>query len=85
MHQAPKTTGQTQIVNALGALLVLEDLFGEADAMDAKPNPELAAGAVGMDVEDDAADGGMIVDDDGTPNNIGTLCVFLPNPRLEKQ
>ena len=53
--------------------------------MDAEPNSELAAGGTGMDVEDDAADGGMIVDDDGAANNIGTLCVFLPNPRLEKQ
>ena len=43
-------------------------------ATDAEPGSGLAAGVMGMDVEDDAADGGMIVDDDGASNNnIGTL------------
>ena len=43
-------------------------------AIDAEPGSGLAAGVMGMDVEDDAADGGMIVDDDGASNNnIGTL------------
>ncbi|KAF8491749.1 P-loop containing nucleoside triphosphate hydrolase protein [Russula emetica] len=73
-----ETTGQAQIVNALGVPFVLEGLFGEADAeaIDAVPGSELAADAMGMDVEDDAeraaatADGGMIIDDDGAPNNI---------------
>jgi hypothetical protein len=73
-------------VNALGAPFVLEGLFGEADAeaIDAEPDSGLAADAMGMDVEDDAegaagtADGGMIVDDDGAANNIGTLCVSHP-------
>ena len=46
--------------------------------MDAEPDLGLAAGAMGMDVEDDTADGGMIVDDDGAANIIGTLCVFHP-------
>jgi hypothetical protein len=66
-------------VNALSAPFVLEGLFGEADAeaMDAEPDSELAADAMGMDVEDDA-EGGMIVDDDGAANNIGTVCVFHP-------
>ena len=75
-----ETTGQTQIVNALGTSFVLEGLFGEADAeaIDAEPDSELAAGAMGMDVEDDAADGGMVVDDDSAVSNIGTLCVFHP-------
>ena len=74
-------------MNILGTPFALEDLFGEADAeaMDAEPNSELAGGGTGMGVEDDVADGGMIVDDDSAANNIGTLCVFLPNPRLEKQ
>jgi hypothetical protein len=79
-------------VNALGVPFVLECPFGEADAeaIDAEPDSELAADAMGMDVEDDAegatstADGGMIVDDDDAVNNIGTLCVFHPTyPRLE--
>jgi hypothetical protein len=74
-------------VNALGVPFVLEGLFGEADAeaIDAEqPDSELAANAMGMDVEDDTegaaatADGGMIVDDDGAANNIGTPCVFQP-------
>ena len=81
-----ETTGQAQIVNALGVPFVLEGLFGEADAeaIDAEPDSELAAEAMGMDVEDDAegatatGDGGMIVDDDGVANNIGTSCVFHP-------
>jgi nuclear GTP-binding protein len=80
-----ETTGQAQIVNALGVPFALEGLFGEVDAeaMDAKPDLELAADAMGMDVEDDAkgaaaiADSGMIVDDDdAAANNVGTLCVF---------
>jgi hypothetical protein len=79
-----ETTGRSQIVNALSTPFVLEGLFGEADAeaMDTEPESELAADAMGMDVEDDAegagttANGGMIVDDDA--NNIGTLCVFHP-------
>ncbi len=79
-------------MNALGAPFVLDGLFGEADAeaMDAEPDSELAADTMGMDVEGDTAgaaataDGGMIVDDDGASNNIGTMCVFHSNlPRLE--
>ncbi|KAF8502890.1 hypothetical protein F5888DRAFT_1868237 [Russula emetica] len=80
---APGTemTGQAQIVNAPGAPFVLEGLLGEADAeaMDAEPDSESGADAIGMDVENDAegaaviADGGMIVDNDDTANNIGTL------------
>ena len=79
-------------MGALGAPFVLEGLFGEADAdaIDAEPDSELAADAMGMDVEDNAegaaaiADGGMIVDDDGAANTVGTLCVFHPTyPRLE--
>jgi nuclear GTP-binding protein len=82
-----ETTGQAQIVGALGMPFVLEGLFGEADAvlaMDTEPNLEPAADAMGMDVEDDAAtaDGGMIVDDDVDGENntsIGSLCVFHPS------
>ena len=59
-------TGQAQIVNALGVPLVLEGLFGEADAgailMDAEPNSELAADTMGMDVEDDAKGAAAITD-----------------------
>jgi nuclear GTP-binding protein len=88
-----ETTGQAQIVNALGVPFVLEGLFGEADAeaIDAEHDSELAADAMGMDVEDDAegatatGDGGMLVDDDSTANNIGTLCVFQPTYPLSKQ
>lgn len=85
-------TGQAQIVNAPGAPFVLEGLLGEADAeaMDAEPDSESGADAIGMDVENDAegaaaiADSGMIVDNDDTANNIGTLCVLHPTyPRLE--
>ena len=85
-----KTTGQAQIVNALGASFVLEGPFGDADAdaIDAEPSSELAGDAMGMDVEDEVegvaatADGGMIVDDDGSANNI--VCVFQPTyPHLE--
>jgi hypothetical protein len=81
-------------VNALGVPFVLEGLFGEADAeaIDAVPDSELAADAMGMDVEDDAegaaatADGGMIIDDDGAAHNIGTLCAFHPTyPRLNSE
>jgi nuclear GTP-binding protein len=80
-----ETTGQAQIVDALSAPFVLEGLFGEADAeaMDTEPESELAADAMGMDVEDDAegaaatADGGMIVDDNAA-NSMGTLCVIHP-------
>ena len=87
-----ETTGQAQIVNALGVPFVLEGLFGEADAeaIDVEPNSELAADPMGMDVEDDAegaamtGDSGMIVDDDGAANNIGSVCVFQPTyPPLE--
>jgi nuclear GTP-binding protein len=91
-----ETTGQAQIVSTLGVPFVLEGLFGEADAeaMDAEPEPEPVADAMGMDVENDAegaagatgataADGGMIIDDD-TAQNINTLCVFHPSlSRLE--
>ncbi|KAI0274481.1 P-loop containing nucleoside triphosphate hydrolase protein [Russula aff. rugulosa BPL654] len=85
-----ETTGQSQIVNALGTPFVLEGLFGEADAeaMDTEPESELAADAMGMEVEDDAegatttADGGMIVDDDA--NNIGTLTTSGPAADLEE-
>jgi len=85
-----ETTGQAQIVNALGVPFVLEGLFGEADAeaINAEPDSELAADRMGMDVEDEVegvaatADGGMIVDDDGSANNI--VCVFQPTyPHLE--
>ncbi|KAF8494719.1 hypothetical protein F5888DRAFT_1846254 [Russula emetica] len=74
-------TGQARIVNAPGAPFVLEGLLGEADAeaMDAEPDSESGADAISMDVENNAegaaaiADGGMIVDNDDTANNIGTL------------
>ncbi|KAH9979529.1 P-loop containing nucleoside triphosphate hydrolase protein [Lactifluus volemus] len=62
-----ETTGNAQIVNALGAPFVLEGLFGEADAaaMDAEPEPEGSFTSVGMDVEDEiAADGSMVIDED---------------------
>jgi hypothetical protein len=80
-------------VNALGVPFVLEGLFGEADAeaINAEPDSELAADGMGMDVEDEAegvtatADGGMIVDDDGSANNVGTLCVFQPTYPVSKQ
>ena len=77
-----ETTGQTQCVNILGTPFALEGLFGEADAeaMDAEPDSELATGAIGMDVEDDAADRGMIVDDDGAANNTHYACSIQPNP-----
>ena len=85
-----ETTGQAQIVKALGTPFVLEGLFGEADA-DAKPKLELAGDAMGMDVEDDmkgsvaTAESGMIVENDGTTANIiSTLGVFQPTqPCLE--
>jgi hypothetical protein len=78
-----ETTGQAQIVSALGTPFVLEGLFGEADAeaMDAEPDLEPATDVMSMDVEGDAegaaatAEGGMIIDDDsGAKNNtsIGT-------------
>jgi hypothetical protein len=62
--------------------LVLEGPFGEAgeEAIDAKLHSELAADAMGMDVEDSAegaegaaatADGRIAVDDDDAVNNIG--------------
>jgi len=43
-------------VDALGKLFALEGLFGEADAdgMNAELDSQLAADAMGMDVEDDA-------------------------------
>ena len=45
-----ETTGQTQTVNALGTPFVMESLFefgkADAEAIDAEPNCELAAGAV---------------------------------------
>lgn len=87
-----ETTGHAQIVSALGTPFVLEGLFGEADAeaMDAEPNSEPSADAMGMDVEDDGttADGGMIVDDDAEAENntsIGTLCVFHPSSPVVKR
>jgi hypothetical protein len=49
-----ETTGRAQIVNALGMPFVLEGLFVEAEAIDAEPDSELAADAMGVDVEDDA-------------------------------
>jgi hypothetical protein len=79
-------------VSALGTPFVLEGLFGEADAdaIDVEPDSELAAGAMGMDIEDDVegpaatTNGGMILDGDSAANNISTLCVFQPtNSRLE--
>jgi hypothetical protein len=83
-----ETTGQAEIVNTLGAPFILEGPFGE-EAIDAEPDSELAADAMGMDIEDNAegaaatADGGMIVDDDDAVNNTVTLCVFHPTyPRL---
>jgi nuclear GTP-binding protein len=74
-----ETTGKAQIVNALDVLFVLEGPFGEADAeaIDAELDSELAADAIGMDVEDDAegaaanADVRMIAEDDDAVNNIG--------------
>jgi len=77
-----ETTGQAQIVGALGTPFVLEGLFGEADAeammpVDVEPDSEVgAADSVGMDVEDDAG-GGMIVDGDGgdIDDNKNTPCV----------
>jgi len=81
-------------VNTLGAPFVLEGLFGEVDAeaMDTEPNSELAGDAMGMYVEDDVegaavtADGGMIVDDDGTAaQKSSTLCVFHPTNPVSKQ
>ncbi|KAF8465798.1 P-loop containing nucleoside triphosphate hydrolase protein [Russula ochroleuca] len=91
-----ETTGQAQIVSALGTPFVLEGLFGEADAeaMDAEPDLEPATDVMSMDVEGDAegaaatAEGGMIIDDDsGAKNNtsIGTSCVFHPYPPVVKQ
>jgi hypothetical protein len=61
-----ETTGNAQVVSALGAPFVLEGLFGEADAaMDAEPEAEGSFTGVGMDVEDEiAADGSMVIDDD---------------------
>ncbi|KAI0288760.1 P-loop containing nucleoside triphosphate hydrolase protein [Russula brevipes] len=53
-----ETTGQAQIVSALGEPFVLEGLFGEADAeaMDAEPNSEQpAADNADMDVEGDVS------------------------------
>jgi hypothetical protein len=41
-------------VNALGMPFALEGLFVEAEAIDAEPDSELAADAMGVDVEDDA-------------------------------
>lgn len=84
LHQAPR---RRQIVNALGAPFPLEEgPFGEADAeaIDAKPDSELAADAMGMDIEDDAegevttTDG--VVDDADVVNNTVTLCVFHMHP-----
>jgi hypothetical protein len=43
-----ETTGKAQVVSALSVPFVLEGLFGEADA---EPDLELAADAMGMDVE----------------------------------
>ena len=86
-----ETTGQAQIVSALGTPFVLEGLFGEADAgaMDPEPDSELAADAMGMKGAEGTtatADGGVVVDDDGAANNIGTLCVFHPiYPRFETE
>jgi nuclear GTP-binding protein len=71
-----ETTGNAQIVNALGAPFVLEGLFGEADAaaMDAEPEPEGSFTSVGMDVEDEiAADGSMVIDEDP----------YVPSPALD--
>ena len=52
--------------------------------MDAEPDLPLAAEAIGMDVEDGAADGGMIVDDDGDANtrvsSAHCACSIQPNP-----
>jgi hypothetical protein len=50
-----ETTGHVQIMNAFGAPFMLEGLFSEADAeaMDADPDPKLAADNMGMDVEGD--------------------------------
>jgi hypothetical protein len=66
-------------VTALGAPFVLEGLFGEAGAkaIDASPDSELAADAMGMDAESGAErrrrrTGGVIVDDD---NDAHTVCV----------
>ncbi|KAF8491056.1 hypothetical protein F5888DRAFT_1866411 [Russula emetica] len=79
-------TGQAWIVNAPGAHSYWKacSVKPMLEAMDAEPDSESGADAIGMDVENDAegaaaiADGGMIVDNDDTANNIGTLCVLHP-------
>ena len=57
-------------MSALGMSFVLEGLFGEADveAIDAKPDSELVAGSMGMDIEDNTADSRMIIDVDAPTN-----------------
>ena len=82
-------------MNTLGTSLVLEGLFGDADAEameSAKSNSELAAKTMSIDVEDDpegavaTGDSGMIVDDDGTAaQKSSTLCVFHPTNPVSKQ
>jgi hypothetical protein len=49
---------------------VLEGLFGEADveAIDTKPDSELITGSMGMEIEDNTADIGMIIDMDAPAN-----------------
>lgn len=66
--------------NAIGT--VLEGQFGEAgpDVIDSGPDSELAADAMGIDVEGGegaatTADGGIMVDDDDAANIIGILRV----------
>ena len=60
-----ETTGNAQIVNALGTPFVLEGLFGEADAEAMDAEPLGAEENAGMDVEDDDdARGGMQIDDE---------------------
>jgi len=67
-------------------------LFGEADAeaRDAEPDSELAADAMGMDVEGDTegaaatTEGGMIVNDDGaTITSALCACSNQTYPHLE--
>ena len=62
----------------LACHLYWKGLFGEVDAeaIDTEANSALATDAIDMDIENDVADGGVIVNNDATANNIGTLCMF---------
>jgi hypothetical protein len=65
-----ETTGQAQIMNALDAPFVQEGLFSEADVevMDTKPDSELAADGIGIDIEDNAK-GAAATADGGKPSS----------------